>query len=76
MDREVSLHSRLLLPLSLRQPGQTTLQRLQGTIIGISPEPSEAANTVQMLTIKVAGPWQEQRQLLHAEVEMLVRCKH
>jgi hypothetical protein len=76
MDREVALHSRLILPMSLRQPGRTTLQRLQGTIIGISPEPSEAANTVQMLTIKVAGPWQEQSHLLHAEVEMLVRCKH
>jgi beta-lactam-binding protein with PASTA domain len=59
-----------------RQPGQTTLQRLQGTIIGISPEPGEEVNAVQMLTIKVAGPWQEQSHLLHATVEMLVRCKH
>jgi beta-lactam-binding protein with PASTA domain len=76
MDREGSSHARLLLPMRRRQPGQTTLQRLQGTIIGISPEPGEEVNAVQMLTIKVAGPWQEQSHLLHATVEMLVRCKH
>ena len=76
MDRETSSPSRLLLPRSRRQPGQTTLQRLQGTIIGISPQPSEETNALQMLTIKVVGPWQEQSHLLHAEVEMLVRCRH
>jgi hypothetical protein len=76
MDREASSHSRLILPRRRRQPGQTTIQRLQGTIIGLSPEPHEAANAVQMLTIKVVGPWQELSHLLHAEVEMLVRCRH
>jgi hypothetical protein len=69
------LYTGPMFPLGSQVQGAEDVQRLQGTVVGVCADHNGKVGTTRVLTIQLAASHPEGCELLHSDVEIVIRPK-
>ena len=69
------LYTGPMFPLGSQVQQPEDVKRLQGTVVGVCSDNNGKAGTTRILTIQLSAPHPEACELLHSDVEIVIRPK-